>query len=190
MAKTKGKARRKKAGKTAGATAGRGAKKGAGRVRSVPDGFHTVSAYLVVPNAVEAMAWYAKALGARSVMRMPGSDGRSTMHAEMRLGDSTFMLTDENPKWEMKSPSTLGGSPASLHLYVENVDAAFQRAVAAGAQVRMPVADMFWGDRYGKLVDPYGFQWGIATHKEDLKPAEIGRRAADYFAKLASGQSG
>jgi PhnB protein len=153
-------------------------------VKAVPDGFNTVSVYLVVKDAVEALDFYQKAFGAEAGHRMPGPDGKGTMHAEMRIGNSTIMLTDENPKWEMKSPSTLGGSPVSVHLYVEDADKMFKRAVDAGCTAMMPIMDAFWGDRYGKVVDPYGYQWGIATHKEDLSPEETGRRAAEFFANM------
>ena len=153
-------------------------------VKPVPDGFHTVNSYIVVKNAVEAMKFYQKAFGAEPGMRMPGPDGNSTMHAEMRIGNSTVMLTDENPEWDLKSVQTLGGSPCSLHLYVENGDKLFERAVQAGCTVKMPMMDAFWGDRYGKVADPFGHQWGIATHKEDLSPAQIAERAEEFFSNM------
>jgi len=153
-------------------------------VKAVPDGFNTVSVYLVVKNAVEALEFYQKAFGAEAGAHMTGPDGKSTMHAEMRIGNSTVMLTDENPQWQMKSPETLGGSPASLHVYVDDVDKMFGRAVEAGCTVLAPIMDAFWGDRYGKLADPYGHQWGIATHKEDVSPEDMGKRAAEFFASM------
>ena len=153
-------------------------------VKPVPDGFSSVSVYLVVKNAVEALEFYQKAFGAEAGARMPGPDGKSTMHAEMRIGNSTIMLTDENPQWQMKSPETLGGSPASLHVYVDDADKLFNRAVEAGCTVTAPLMDAFWGDRYGKLADPFGHQWGIATHKEDVAPEEMGRRAKEFFASM------
>ena len=152
--------------------------------KPIPDGFNTVSAYLIVDNSVEAGNFYQKAFGAEVGMRMPGPDGKSTMHMEMRLGDSTIMLTDANPQWNAKSPKTLGGTPVSLHVYVKDADALFKRAVAAGCEVEYPIADAFWGDRYGKLRDPFGHTWGIATHKEDLSPDEIGKRAAEFFKNM------
>jgi PhnB protein len=152
--------------------------------KAVPDGFNTVSVYLVVKNAVEALEFYQKAFGAEPGAQMTGPDGKSTMHAEMRIGNSTVMLTDENPQWQMKSPETLGGSPASLHVYVDDVDKMFNRAVEAGCTAIAPVMDAFWGDRYGKLVDPFGHQWGIATHKEDVSPEDMGKRAAEFFASM------
>ena len=153
-------------------------------VNPIPEGFNTVSVYLIVPNAVEAAEFYKKALGAKQGvhMTMPGSD--ATMHMELCVGNSIFMLSDENPQWGAKSPATLGGSPTSLHLYVEDTDAAFNRAVEAGCDVEAPLMDAFWGDRYGKLEDPFGIQWGIATHKEDLSGEEMGKRAAEFFSNM------
>lgn len=159
------------------------------KVKAIPDGFNSVSPYLVVPNAIQALDFYNKAFGAETVMRMPGPDGESTMHAEMRIGNSMVMLTEENPQWGSKSPATLGGTPVSLHIYCDNVDALFGRALQAGCTVEFPVMDAFWGDRYGKLKDPYGHIWGIATHKEDLSPEEIGKRAAAWAASMKEGQA-
>ena len=156
-------------------------------VKPIPDGFNTVSTYLVVKSATEALSFYQKAFGAEAGHRMPGPDGESTMHAEMRIGNSTVMLTDENPQWNMKSPQTLGGTPVSLHVYVNDVDAFFARAVEAGCEVQAPLMDAFWGDRYAKLQDPYGHVWGVATHKEDLSPEEMGRRAAEFFKSMGPG---
>jgi PhnB protein len=152
--------------------------------KAVPDGYNTVSAYIVVKNSVEALEFYQKAFGAEPGGRMTGPDGASTMHAQMRIGNSTVMLTDENPKWEMKSAPTLGGSPVSLHIYVDDADKLFNRAVEAGCTVMAPMMDAFWGDRYGKVIDPFGNQWGIATHKEDLTMEEMNRRAAEWFANM------
>lgn len=157
------------------------------KVKSVPEGFNTVSVYLVVPKATEAMKFYAKAFGAEPVVNMPGPDGKSTMHAEMRIGSSTVMLTDENPAWGMKAPKALGGTPASIHVYVDDADALYKRAVKAGCEETMPIMDAFWGDRYGKLKDPYGHEWGIATHKEDVPPAEMAKRAKAWFANMGGG---
>lgn len=156
-------------------------------VQPIPEGFNTVSAYVIVKDADAAMKFYGKAFGAEpgDVMRMP--DGETIMHAELRIGNSTVMLTAENPQWEMKSAETLGGSPVSLHVYVNDVDRAFQRAIDAGCEVAAPLMDAFWGDRYGKVKDPFGIQWGIATHKEDLSEEEIGKRAAEFFASMEQG---
>lgn len=157
------------------------------KVNPIPEGSNSVNVYLVVPKATEALEFYGRAFGAETIMRMAGPDGESTMHAEMRIGNSSVMLTDENPEWEMKSPKTLGGSAASLHLYVEDADAVFAQAIKAGCTEVAPMADAFWGDRYGKLCDPYGHQWGVATHVEDVPPAEMERRAADFFKSMAEG---
>ena len=156
-------------------------------VSAIPDGMSSVIPYLVVPNAVEAMDFYAKAFGAESVMRMPGPGGQGTMHAEMRVHGSVVMLTDENPQWEMKSAKTLGGSPVSMMFYCESADEAFARAVEAGCEVKFPVADMFWGDRMGKVVDPFGIQWAVATHVEDVPSEEMAQRQAAWLAQMAAG---
>jgi uncharacterized glyoxalase superfamily protein PhnB len=157
-------------------------------VKPIPDGFNSVSTYLIVKNAVEATEFYRKAFGAEPGVRMPGPDGQSTMHAEIHIGNSAIMLSDENPQWNMKSPQTLGGVSASLHLYVDDADKLFNQAVEAGCEVLMPINDAFWGDRYAKVKDPFGHEWGIATHKEDVPPEEMGKRAQEFFAKMAEGQ--
>jgi len=153
-------------------------------VQPVPEGFNTVNIYLVVADAGEAIDFYQKAFGAEPGFRMRGPDGESTMHAELRIGNSTIMLTEENPQWGMQSPETLGGSPASIHLYVDDCDAIYQRALDAGCTVAAPLMDAFWGDRYGKVKDPFGHEWGIATHKEDVPPEEMERRAAQWFSQM------
>jgi len=152
-------------------------------VKAIPDGFNSVSAYLFVPKAKEALDLYARAFGAETISRMPGPDGESTMHAEMRIGNSMVMLSDENPQWKALSPKTLGGTPVTLHLYVEDADKLWKQALAAGCTEYMPIMDAFWGDRYGKVQDPYGHIWGIATHKEDVGPEELQKRAAAMFAE-------
>ena len=144
-------------------------------VNFIPEGYYSLTPYLIVKGAREAMAYYAKAFGAQEIVNMPGPGG-SVMHAEMQIGNARFMLADENPERGSKSPKTLGGSAGSVMIYTEDVDATFKRAVDAGASVVMPVQDMFWGDRYGIVVDPFGHQWQIATHKEDLTPEEMQRR--------------
>jgi PhnB protein len=146
--------------------------------RTVPEGFHTVTPQLTLDNAAQAIDWYKKALGADEVTRAPGPDGK-IMHAELRVGDSRIMLND--PVMGGKGPKDLGGSPASLWLYVDDCDALFNRAINAGAQVRMPMGDQFWGDRCGAVIDPHGYQWTIATHKEDLTREEIEKRQAEFF---------
>ncbi len=144
--------------------------------KPVPEGFHTVTPHLVIKGAAAAIEFYKKAFGAEEVLRMPGQ-GDGIMHAEIRIGDSHIMLNDEFPEFGKKGPLSIGGTPVTLHLYVNDVDAVFARAVKAGAKVTMPVADMFWGDRYGALEDPYGHHWSIGTHKEDLTPEECMERA-------------
>lgn len=153
----------------------------AGKVKAIPDGYHTITPYLTVKGAGQALEFYSRAFGAQILYKMDSPDGR-VMHAEMKIGDSIVMLGDEFPEQGGKSPQSLGGTPAGLLIYVEDVDAAFRRAVQAGARETMPVQDMFWGDRYGKLVDPFGHDWSLATHKEDLTPDEMAERAKKAFA--------
>ncbi len=141
-------------------------------VKHVPDGMHTLTPHLVCAGAADAMAFYAKAFGAVELSRLPASDGR-LMHASMRIGDSVFMLCDEMPEWGALGPLALKGTPVTVHVYVDDVDAAFARAADAGATVTMPLADMFWGDRYGVLVDPFGHRWSLATHVRDVTPDEM-----------------
>jgi PhnB protein len=152
----------------------------------IPPGYHTITPQLTVRNAAAAVDFYQRAFGATELMRMPGPDGRSIMHAELKIGDSVFFLNDEFPGMGARSPESLGGSTGSFHVYVEDVDAAFSRAVAAGARVSMPVADMFWGDRYGKVADPFGHEWGLATHTEDLSDEEVRERAQKAFAGMGA----
>jgi uncharacterized glyoxalase superfamily protein PhnB len=153
------------------------------KVHHIAEGFHTLTPHLVITGAAKAMDWYKKALGATEIARMPGPDGTRVMHGEMKIGDSLFMLGDEFPEMapDVKSPQKLGGSPVSLFLYVPDVDALFNKAVAEGARPKMPPADMFWGDRYGKFTDPFGHEWAVATHKEDVSPEEMQKRAAAAF---------
>jgi len=153
----------------------------------IPPGFHTVTAALTVRNGAEAIEFYKKALGAEERMRMQGPDGKIG-HAELKIGDSIIFLTDENPAMGNKSPQTLGGSSGSLYLYVEDVDTAFQRAVSAGGKATMPVTDMFWGDRFGSFVDPYGHTWGLSTHTQDMTEPEIEEAAKDFYAQMAQAQ--
>jgi PhnB protein len=154
--------------------------------KAVPEGHHTVTPQLTLANAAQAIDWYKKALGAQEVARAVGPDGK-IMHAEVRIGDSLVMLNDEMGGG--KSPKAIGGSPASLWVYVEDCDTVFNRAVAAGARVgdgpmgRM--ADQFWGDRAGTLTDPEGYTWTIATRKEDLSPEEIKQRMAEWMKQFA-----
>lgn len=153
--------------------------------KPIPEGFHTVTPALVVRDAAKAIDFYKRALGAQELVRMPGPDGK-IMHAELKIGDSVIFLSEEMPMpGAVKSPQALGGSTCTLNVYVPNVDEQFKQAIAAGAKESMPVADQFWGDRYGSLVDPFGHSWGLATHKEDLSPKEMGERAQQFFASMA-----
>jgi uncharacterized glyoxalase superfamily protein PhnB len=146
--------------------------------RAVPEGFHTVTPHLILDNCAQAIDWYKKALGVEEANRAVGPDGK-ILHSELRIGDSRVFVNDA--MMGGKGPKAIGGSPASLWLYVEDCDAVFNRAVGGGAQVRMPLADQFWGDRSGTLEDPHGYQWTIATHKEDLTPAEMEQRQTQFF---------
>ncbi|HEY4172642.1 MAG TPA: VOC family protein [Rhodopila sp.] len=148
----------------------------------VPPGYHTLTPYLIVDGATRALAWYATAFGARERMRLP-MPGDKIGHAEIEIGDSCFMLADEHPAIGARAPGAFGGSPISLHLYVPDVDATLARAVSAGATVKNPVEDKFYGDRTGSLVDPFGHVWHIATHIEDVTEEEIGRRMAALSAQ-------
>jgi PhnB protein len=141
-------------------------------VRPIPEGMHTVTPHLICAGGAEAIEFYQKAFGAVELSRMAGSDGK-LMHASIRIGDSVIMLNEENPSWGSFGPKHLKGSPVTIHLYVENVDAVFEQAVRAGAKITMPLDDMFWGDRYGKLEDPFGHQWSIGTHVRDVSPEEM-----------------
>ena len=150
-------------------------------VGPIPEGFHTVTPCLMIRGADRAIDFYRKAFGAEVLDRLTGPDGKSVVHAQVRIGDSFLFLGDEVPGMGAGAPETYGGSPVSIHLYVDDVDAAFKRAVAAGATVRMPVADMFWGDRYGRILDPFGHSWSIATHVKDLTPEEIQKAMVGAF---------
>ncbi len=141
-------------------------------VPAIPSGMTAITPHLVCDGAAAAIDFYVQAFGAVEAGRLPGPDGR-LMHAMIRIGDAPLMLVDACPEYGAVGPKTLNGSPVTIHLYVADVDATIARAVAAGARVTMPVADMFWGDRYGKLEDPFGHQWSVATHIRDVGPEEI-----------------
>ena len=149
----------------------------AAAIKPIPEGYHSITPYLILSGASEAIAFYKKALGAEEVLRLDGPGGK-IHHAEIKIGDSCVMLADEHPEIGALSPKTIGGSPVSIHLYVEDVDAAVARAVAAGAKLIRPVADQFYGDRTGGIEDPFGYRWFVATHKEDRTMNEIRQRAA------------
>ena len=142
------------------------------RVKPVPDGMHTVTPHLICAGASDAIEFYKKAFNAVEVGRVAGPQGK-LLHALIRIGNSAVMLVDEYPNWGAFGPKSLKGSPVTIHLYVEDVDAFVERAVAAGAKVTMPLDDTFWGDRYGKLEDPFGHQWSVATHVRDVSPDEM-----------------
>ncbi len=142
------------------------------QVKPIPEGMRTVTPHLVCAGASEAIDFYKKAFNAVEAGRLPGPQGK-LMHAQIRIGDSAVMLVDEFPEWGSFGPKSLKGTPVTIHLYVEDVDAVFKRAVEAGATVKMALADMFWGDRYGILEDPFGHQWSIASHMRDVSPEEM-----------------
>jgi PhnB protein len=144
-------------------------------VKAVPDGYRTVTPYLSVDGANDAIAFYVKAFAATEILRLPGPDGKLG-HAEIQIGDSRVMLADEFPQMNFRGPRSVGGSPVHLHLYVQDVDAFYARALAAGAKTLRPIADQFYGDRSVSVEDPFGHVWHLATHKEDLTPEEIARR--------------
>jgi len=148
-------------------------------VRPIPEGYHSISPSLTCKDASRAIDFYKDVFGAEELVRMPSPDGKIS-HAELKIGDSIIFLNDE-----MGPAATPGAPRIYLFVYVENADKVFTRAVAAGAQIDMALEDQFWGDRYGKVTDPFGHQWGIATHVEDVAPEEIGKRAAAFFAKAA-----
>lgn len=154
-----------------------------------PAGYHTVTPAIIVRGADEAIDFYKRAFGAeeRSVMR--GPDG-SIVHAEIRIGDSLVMLGEENEAWGTRSPLSTNGNPGSLHIYVPDVDAAFARALAAGATVKQPLEDAFWGDRYGKVVDPFGHEWGLATRVKEMSLAEMEEAGKAWMAQFAQGAQG
>ena len=146
-------------------------------VKAIPDGYHSVTPYLCTKGAAHAIEFYKRAFSAVERMRITQPDGR-VGHAELQIGDSIIMLADEFPEMEARSPQSLGGSPVSIHLYVEDADGVFKQAVAAGAKIKRPIADQFYGDRLGGIEDPFGHTWWISTHKEDLSSDEIAQRAA------------
>ena len=145
------------------------------QVKPIPEGYHTVTPYLIIRGAARALDFYKQGFGATELMRLAGPDGKIG-HAEIKIGDSPIMLADEFPEMGFSGPQTIGGSPVCILLYVEDVDARFRQALAAGAKELRPVKDQFYGDRAGTLADPFGHLWTIATHKEDVSPEEINRR--------------
>jgi PhnB protein len=176
MAKAKAKSRKrvKKGG------AGKKQKK----VDPIPKGFHTISPGLVARNAIEALDFYKRAFGAKERSRHYMPDGKTLMHAELQLGDSVFMLSEEFPNMKTLSPQTIGGTAVSMYTYVKDVDKAFEQAVSAGGSVATPVSDMFWGDRMGQLIDPYGHVWTLATRRRNLSRQEMERAAQEWAANM------
>ena len=151
----------------------------------IPAGFSTLSAHIIVDDGIKALEFYKQALGAQETMRLMGPDGKSLMHAQMKIGSSVLMLAGEfSPA--CLSPKSRGGSSVYLHIYTENADALFNRAVAAGCKINMPMSDTFWGDRYGQVEDPFGHQWSIATHMQDLTSEQLAANAKEFMAKMAT----
>jgi uncharacterized glyoxalase superfamily protein PhnB len=152
------------------------------KVTAIPRGMHSITPHIIVDGAAAAIDFYKKAFRAIERMRMPTESGK-LMHASIRIGDSTMMLVDEMPEWNAKGPKALAGTPVTIHLYVKDADKTFAEAVAAGATVKMPLADMFWGDRYGIVVDPFGHEWAIATQKRVMTPQQM----AEGMKKMKTG---
>jgi uncharacterized glyoxalase superfamily protein PhnB len=157
------------------------------QVRPIPEGFHTVTPHLVCAGAADALAFYKQAFGAEELSRIPGPDGK-IMHAEMRIGDARIMLADDFPDYGSLGPLALKGTPVTIHLYVEDADAMFAQAVEAGAKPVMPLADMFWGDRYGQIEDPFGHKWSIATHQCDVTPEQMQEDMKKMFEQSCAGE--
>ena len=187
--KAKGKPKPRKANKAKAAKPMANKVKKPAKVKPVPEGFHTITPHLNVRDATQALSFYKKAFGAVETVRMPGPGGK-ILHAEIQIGDSHLFLADEMPEWGSRSPLTIGGTATAICLYVDDADAVFNQAVAAGAKVLMPLADQFWGDRYGKLADPFGHEWAIATHLEDLAPEEMKKRQEAAMAQMAQRPQG
>ncbi len=154
--------------------------------KAVPSGFRTATPHLTIEGASDAIAFYKKAFGAKVLGRMAAPDGQRLMHAMIQIGDSVIMLNDAFPEWGGKGPKALGGSAVAIHLYVKDCDAMFKKAVKAGATVAMPMADMFWGDRYCLVIDPFGHRWAIATHKKDMSPAQMVKAGKAAMASMPS----
>jgi uncharacterized glyoxalase superfamily protein PhnB len=152
--------------------------------KPIPDGFHTMTPHLVCRDAAKAIAFYEKAFGAKELGRSLMPDGKSIMHAMLQFGDSRLMLADEFPQWKSLGPLAIGGTAVTLHLYVEDTDQVYKRAIDAGATSKMAPTDMFWGDRYAQVVDPSGHMWAIATHIKDVSPAEMEKAAREAMAKM------
>jgi PhnB protein len=159
------------------------------QVKKIPDGYHSITPYLNVKNGPQAIEFYKKAFGATEQMRMMTPDGNAIAHAELRIGDSVFMLADELPQMNNLSPKTLGGTSGGIFLYVEDVDKTFNQAVSEGAKVLDPVKDVFWGDRHGAIEDPFGHRWSISTHIKDPNPDELKKGAAEAFSQMCDNKN-
>lgn len=155
-------------------------------IKVIPEGFHSLTPYLVFKDARKAIDFYKGAFNAQERFAMPGPNGEGVMHAELLIGNSIIMMGEENSQQQCKSAETSGGSPVSFYIYLKNVDEAFRIALEAGAESRMPVQDMFWGDRTGTVQDPFGYSWTLATHTKDLTPQEIQQGAQAFFAEMRS----
>ncbi len=153
-------------------------------VKPVPEGYHTVTPYLIIQGASQALEFYKKAFAAEELVRMGGPDGKIG-HAEIKIGDSMIMLADEHPEMGYRGPKAYGGSPVGIHLYIDDVDSMFRKAIAAGAKELRPLKDQFYGDRSATFEDPFGHVWTISTHKEDVPPDEMERRMAAYMKEQA-----
>ncbi len=151
-------------------------------VQPIPDGYHSITPYLIIDGAADAIEFYKKAFDAEETLRIPGPEGK-VMHAEIKIGNSIVMLADEFPDMDILGPKTRGGSSVGLMIYLEDVDARFQQALDAGGSVKKPLQDQFYGDRSGTLDDPFGHQWTLATHVEDVSDEEIGRRMQEFMSK-------
>jgi len=156
-------------------------------VKTIPEGYHSVTPYLIVRGAAEAIDFYRKAFGAVELFRFPSPDGKIG-HAEIKIGDSPIMMADEHPDMGYKGPQTIGGSPVSLMIYVEDVDTVFNQAVAAGATIKEALQNKFYGDRMGTVTDPFGHVWHISTHKEDVSMDEMQERMKEHTAAASSGE--
>jgi len=154
-------------------------------IKAIPEGYQSLTPMFIFKDAGKAIDFYKRAFGAEERFVMPGPDGKGVMHAEVRIGTSIIMMGEENSECPNKSAETTGGSPVSFYIYLENVDEAFKRAVEAGSRIQMPVEDMFWGDRMGTVLDPFGYSWSLASHTKDLTPEEIQKGAQAMFAKMA-----
>ena len=152
--------------------------------KPIPEGYHTVTPTLTVRDAANAIEFYKKAFGAQEINRFPGLDGKSIMHAEIKIGDSRIMLNDEQPQMGALSPQSVGGASSGIFLYVENTDDVFNKAISAGAKSLMPPMDAFWGDRFGSIIDPFGHVWSIATRKKDMTPDELKQEAEKFMKQM------